>query len=76
LRKAKGSYSAVFKRVKENFFAENSIWNLAFNPTGRLHHQKYFNLGHKHLALGNRVAESKGFLFGDFFKRVKRKLFC
>jgi hypothetical protein len=75
LRKVKGSYSAVFKKVKRKLFSENSIWNPARNLTGRLHHEKYFNLGHKHLALGNRVAESEGLQFGRFQGSKKETFF-
>jgi hypothetical protein len=28
--------------------------------------QKYFSLGHKHLAVGNRVGGKEGFLYGRF----------
>jgi hypothetical protein len=61
---------------KETFFTENSIWNPAINPTGRLHHEKYFNLGQKHLAPGNRVAQSQGFLFGRFQGSKKKTFSC
>jgi hypothetical protein len=61
---------------KETFLAENSIWNPAINPTGRLHHEKYFNLGHKHLAPGNRVAQNQGLQFGRFQGRKKETFFC
>jgi hypothetical protein len=36
------------------------------NSTGRLHPEKYISPGHKHLALGNSIAEKEGFLFVCF----------
>jgi hypothetical protein len=39
---------------------------MAFNPTGRLHPEKYFSLEHIHLSPGNKVAEKDRFLFGRF----------
>jgi hypothetical protein len=36
-----------------DFCAEYSILRPAFNPTGKLHPEKYISLGHKRLAPGN-----------------------
>jgi hypothetical protein len=41
------------------------VFGLGILPL-RLHYEKYFNIGQKHLAPGNRVAEKEGFLFGRF----------
>jgi hypothetical protein len=46
--------------------ASGKIWTPANKPTRRLQIKKYLSWGHKHLALGNRVAEKEGFLFGRF----------
>jgi hypothetical protein len=35
------------------------IWRQAVNPTEKLHNEKYFSLGHKHLAPGNITARKK-----------------
>jgi hypothetical protein len=64
LQNKKGCHSAVYSRLSENFCAKNSFWRSAIVPAMSLHRKKYFSLGHKHFAPGNRVVEQEGLPFG------------
>jgi hypothetical protein len=59
LLKKKGSYSAFSKQLRDKLLCLKFNLEAGHNSTGRLHGENCISLGHKHLALGNRVAEKE-----------------
>jgi hypothetical protein len=61
-------------KLRKNISAQNSIFRSDVYPTLRLHLEKYFSVGYKHLAQGNSSCVKKKGCYLSVFKE-ERKLF-
>jgi hypothetical protein len=64
------------RQLRGNFFAQNSIWRPAFNPTGRFHPETYIIVSGMNILLWVSALRKKKGSNLAFFEAVEGRLFC